>query len=126
MIILDGIQLPAGLLWADEWAAASVAQTLRRALDGSPVIYYAPLVAGRPITLESAEDSGWLTKTQVDALAVRAASPGATYTLTLREQTFTVMFRHHEPPAFDARPLVPVANPQPGDYYLATLKLITV
>jgi hypothetical protein len=36
------------------------------------------------------------------------------------------MFRHHEAPAFEARPLVNVANPQAGDFYLATLKFLTV
>ncbi len=31
-----------------------------------------------------------------------------------------------EPPAFEAKPLFNLANPQPGDFYLATLKLMTV
>ena len=126
MIILDGISLPAGLLWSDEFAASQVAQSVRHTLDGSVVVFYGQLQAGLPITLESEADSGWLTRAQVEALALRAASPGGVYLLQLRGQTWTVMFRHHEAPAFDARPLVPVANPQPGDFYLATLKLMTV
>lgn len=126
MIILDGIQLPAGLLWSDEFAASQVAQTVRYTLDGSVVVFYGQWQAGLPITLESQPDAGWLTRAQVEALALRAASPGGVYLLQLRGQTWTVMFRHHEAPAFDARPLVPLANPQPGDFYLATLKLMTV
>ena len=126
MIILDGIQLPAGLLWSDEWTASRVAQTVRRTLDGSVVVFYGQLQAGLPITLESESDAGWLTRTQVEALALRAASPGGVYTLSLRGQTWSVMFRHHEAPAFDARPLVSLANPQAGDFYLATLKFMTV
>ena len=39
MIILDGIQLPAGLLWSDEFAASRVAQSVRRTLDGSVVVF---------------------------------------------------------------------------------------
>ena len=62
----------------------------------------------------------------MEAIALRAASPGGLYTLTLRGQTWQVMFRHHDAPAFEARPLVSVANPQAGDFYLATLKLMTV
>ena len=126
MIVLDGISLPVDLLWSDEWAASTVAQTVRRTLDGGLVVFYGELRAGLPITLESQPDAGWLTRTQVEAIALRAASPGGLYTLTLRGQTWQVMFRHHDAPAFEARPLVSVANPQAGDFYLATLKLMTV
>jgi hypothetical protein len=126
MITLDGIQLPADLLWSDEWTAARVVQTVRRTLDGSLVVFYGQVTGGVPLTLESQPDAGWLTRSQVEALALRAASPGGIYTLTLRGQTWRVMFRHHEAPAFEARPLVPLANPQPGDFYFATIKLMTV
>lgn len=126
MIILNGIQLPAGLLWADEFTASSVAQTVRRTLDGSLVVFYGEHKAGVPITLQSLPDAGWLTRAQVEALAQLAASPGGVYPLILRGQTWQVMFRHHEPPAFEAAPLIQLAYPQPGDFYLATLKLMTV
>ena len=67
-----------------------------------------------------------VTRAQIEALALRAASPGGVYSLTLRGDSRQVMFRHQDAPAFEARPLVPVANPQAGDFYLATLKLMTV
>jgi hypothetical protein len=126
MITLDGIALPAGLLWSDEFAVARVTQTVRRTLDGSVVVFYGELRAGLPITLESEPDAGWLTRTQIEALALRAASPGGVYPLVLRGQTWTVMFRHQDAPAFEAKPLLSVANPQAGDFYIATLKLMTV
>ena len=65
-------------------------------------VQLAELVRGLPITLESEPDAGWMTRSQVEALALRAASPGGVYTLTLRNQTLSVMFRHHDAPAFDA------------------------
>ncbi|MDO8892320.1 MAG: hypothetical protein Q7V00_10780 [Sulfurimicrobium sp.] len=114
------------LLWSDEWATASVAQTVRRTLDGSLVVFYGQISGGLPVTLESESDAGWLTRSQIEALTLRAASPGGVYTLSLRGQTYQVMFRHHDAPAFDAKPLVSLANPQPGDFYLATIKLMTV
>ena len=46
MIILDGISLPVDLLWSDEWAASTVAQTVRRTLDGGLVVFYGELRAG--------------------------------------------------------------------------------
>jgi hypothetical protein len=81
MITLDGITLPAGLLWSDEFAAPRVAQNVRRTLDGSMVVFYGGLQAGLPLTLESEVDAGWFTRTQIEALALRAASPGGVYVL---------------------------------------------
>ncbi len=126
MIRLDTVALPDGLVWSDEFAAQTVAQSVRRTLDGSVVVFYGQHSGGLPLTLESEPDAGWLTRTQVDALKLRADSPGGIFTLELRGQVFQVMFRHHEPPAFEAKPLVALAHPQPGDFYLATLKLMTV
>lgn len=124
-LTLDGILLPPGLVWADEFASASVSQTTQRALDGSLVVFYGG-VAGFPITLESEPDAGWMIRSQVEAIALKAASPGAVYPLLLRGKTHQVMFRHQDPPAFEAKAVINLCNPQPGDYYLATLKLMTV
>lgn len=126
MITLDGIALPTGLLWSDEFAVTRVAQTVRRTLDGSVVVFYGDLRGGLPITLESEPDAGWLTRAQVESIALRASSPGGVYPLQLRGQSWSVMFRHQDAPAFEAKPLVSLANPQAGDFYLATLKLMTV
>ena len=126
MIRLDTVVLPDGLVWTDEFAAQAVAQTVRRTLDGSLVVFYGQTSGGLPITLESEPDAGWMTRAQVEAVKLLADSPGGVFILELRGQTWQVMFRHQDPPAFEAKPLVSLANPQPGDFYLATLKLMTV
>lgn len=126
MIRLDGILLPSGLRWTDEFSSNRVAQSLRRTLDSSIVVYYGERRSGISVTLESESDAAWCTREQVEALALRAASPGARFTLSLRGLDWTVMFRHHEPPAFEATPLINLAYPQPTDFYLASLKLMTV
>jgi hypothetical protein len=54
------------------------------------------------------------------------AQSGGMYPLTLRGQSSLVMFRHHEAPAFEATPLISRPNPAPGDFYLGTLKLMTL
>ncbi len=126
MIRLDNVVLPDGLVWTDEFAAQAVAQTVRRTLDGSLVVFYGQTSGGLPITLESEPDAGWVTRAQVEAVKLLADSPGGVFILELRGQANQVMFRHQDPPAFEAKPLVSLANPQPGDFYLATLKLMTV
>ena len=125
MIQLDTLVLPDGLVWSDEFAP-SVPQTTLRTLDGSLVVFHGQHSAGLPITLESEADAGWLARVQVEGIAALAAVPGGVFTLLLRGQIHQVMFRHQEPPAFEAKPLIHRANPQAGDYYLATLKLMTL
>lgn len=126
MIILSTTNLPAGLVWSDEFSAPRVAQTVRYALDGSPVVFYSPITAGIPITLESEADAGWATRAQVEEIAQMAANPGGIYDLMLRGRQYRVMFRHNEPPAFEAEPIINVASPRPTDFYRIKLKLITV
>jgi hypothetical protein len=125
-ITLDAIPLPPSLLWEDEFDAAPVVQTVQRTLAGGLLVQYGGLTAGRPITLASQSDAGWATRTTVQALQQRAAVPGGIYALSLRGVTYSVMFRHHEAPALAANPLIHLAAPADGSYYLITLRLITV
>ena len=128
-ILLATLSLPPGLAWIDEWATDAVAQTMRRRLDGGVTLYPRGNIAGRPITLQAGPDH-WLTRAQAEALLELAAAPGAVYTLTfplrLGAPSYSVAFRHHEPPALDLRALVDYADPRADDPVVGTLKLLTV
>lgn len=123
-VTLEGVSLNPNLVWDDEHAWSPVAQSVRPTLDGGLAVFHATLAAGRPITLKSTQDTGWLTKTQVDAIAALADTPGGVFTLDIRGVARQVMFRHQDAPAFEAAPLIPRPNPASTDWYLATLKLM--
>lgn len=125
-IQLESVQLPKSMIWSDEHLSQSVAQSRKRTLGGKQVVLYAGVTAGISITLESGPDTAWLTKTQVEAIKALADAPGAIYALTLRGQNYQAMFRHDDPPAFEASPLFPLANPASGDYYIGRIKLVTI
>jgi hypothetical protein len=72
------------------------------------------------------EDSGWLTKAMVDAIEGMAEVAGAVYTLNFHGEIVNVVFAHHDAPAVSLVPLQPKAVPEPDDYYVGTLKFITV
>ena len=126
IITLGGLSLSPDLVWSDQFGYSPVDQTVRTALDGRAVIFYATNVTGRPITLQSTTDTGWIDYQTVQALEALAAVAGQEYTLVIGDQSFQVMFRHNEPPAFKAEPLIPRINPDPTDEFLATIKLITM
>lgn len=127
-IILGGVALSDHMVWADEIGSeASIAQTMKRTLGGTPVIQYQQLDRGRPITLTAVSDQGWLTKPQVEAVEALARQPGLITSLIIGSDTYSVMFRHHEPPAFTAVALDQVGAQAPDTgYYLATINLMTV
>jgi len=126
MILLDTLTLPDGLVWTDQYASQAVVQSVKRTLAGSLVVFHAGQPQGRLITLESSQDSGWLTRSQVEALALLAASPGAIHVLQIHGESYPVMFRHHQPPALDARHLWSYDAPRDSDYFLVTLKLMSL
>jgi hypothetical protein len=125
-ITLDGNTLSGSLQWLEKDAWSPVAQTTQYTLGGGLVVYTQQLLAGRPITLEATEDTGWITRTMLDQIEALAAVPGAVYTLVVHGYSANVIFRHDEPPAVEFTPLQPRATPQPTDYYIGRLKLLTV
>lgn len=124
-IVLATLTLPDGLRWVDEYATVPVAQTVRARLDGGWAVYPRAVTGGREITLVAPEDH-WLTRAQADALAVMAAVSGASYVLSLRGTSYTVLFRHHDPPALDLQPLVDWGDAQNADPIIGTIKLMTL
>lgn len=114
------------MIWGDRETSQVVAQKVKRTLAGGLVVFAQQLTAGEEITLAATDEQGWLTKDQVDQVMGLAVVPGAQYPLQVGAEFFTVMFRHEDPPAFEASPLIERLNPDAGDYYTASLKLITV
>jgi len=126
-IILGGVTLNSHMIWADEMGSQqTVAQTFKRTLGGNPVVLSQQLFTSIPITLTAVIDQGWLTKAQVQAVDALARQAGAVVSLTIGAATYNVMFRHHEPPAFESEALDQVGAQAPDGYYTATIKLITV
>jgi hypothetical protein len=126
---LSTIQIPAGCAWTDEYSWSPVQTSEERSLTGALLIDVGTRIKGRPITLEATDARGWhgMTKAVVDSLMALAATPGATYTLTLADtRTFTVAFRATDGAPITARPLVDREMP-PADWpYIVTIRLMEI
>lgn len=126
-ILLDGLSLPADLIWSDEFQWSSVERAAERTLTGALIIEEAVKQGGRPITLE-AKDPGagyiWLSRATVVALKAKAATPDWSGTLTLvDDRVFTVAFREE---GVIADPVWHFAPHEDTDPYTLTVKLQTV
>lgn len=126
IVNIGGVAIATGLVWTDRNAFSHAGQSVRRTLGGGLVVYTSSLSGGRPITLASLEDQGFVTHAQVQALQVLSENPEAVYNLTVGPDSFDVMFRHHEPPAFSATPLIERSVQEEADYYRVTIKLFTL
>ena len=119
------VALHPDLLWVDEFDWHPVEQSVERSVRGALIVQVNARLAGRPITLEPADDdSAWMTRSVVEQLRNWAAVPGQSMTLTIRGADRTVMFRHQDGAAFEAEPVVHFSDAQATDYYRCTLRLV--
>lgn len=123
MIQLGALVLTDGLVWEDEFAYTGIVQDVKTTLGGVPVVYSATVQGPRPITLRSMEDQGWQTYEQVMSLVDMAKTKDGQFTLQLGARSFTVRFRHSEPPVLEARPFIPRTTAEAGDWFMVTIKL---
>ena len=121
------LTLPDDLAWGDEFDWHPVRQSVEPTITGALIVQSGVLQAGRPLTLRSSDgQSAWVPRTSVAQLQIWAAQPGLEMTLTLRGVLRTVLWRHDEPPALTAEPVVDFSDPADEDPYLVILKLMQI
>ena len=119
------LTLPDALSWSDEYTWSPVQQTKTYTTTGALLIEEGTRLAGRPITLEGAEDRTWCTRELVDALHVLAQTPGIVMTLVLRGVSHSVTF-DHERGALQGLPVLFYADGSISavDWYVPTLRFL--
>lgn len=125
-IQLGSLVLQNGLLWKEEFDFSGVAQEMKVTLGGRPILYSAPVLGPVAITLASEEDQGWQTYAQVKELYSMSRVVDGVYPLIFGGRQFTVGFRHYESPVIEAKPLIPRTEYLDTDYFVVTLKLISL
>ncbi len=126
--ITDGtttVNLPADLLWSDEFEWHPVEQRSEQTITGALVVQVAARLAGRPITLQSGNNFAWLTRAQLDTLKTWAGVVGKQMTLTIRGTARTVMFRHDQG-AIAAEMVMYHAAPTASDYYVCAVRFLEI
>lgn len=118
-IILDTVELPDDLAWPDRYSWQAVDVSVEYSLTGAAIIQSAEKQAGRPITLQSTEQRAWVSRLIVAALKVLQADPVATYSLSVRGESYTVAIL-----SVEADPLFDWSDD--SDSCAITLKMITV
>lgn len=120
------LDLPADLLWSDEFTWQPIEQSVDWTITGAVVVQTAERLAGRPITLQGGERFAWIDRATLDQLLAWAAVPGREMTLNIRGTQRTVIFRHNEPPVIEASMLLYHSEPDAATPYTCTIRLMEV
>jgi hypothetical protein len=112
------IDLPDDLYWSDEFAWCPVAQQQDRTLQGTLIVEESVMTAGRPITLEGADDMAWVTREKMLQLETLRNMSGTVFTLTMKDdRSFTVRF-NNAGVSVDTRPLMTWKQTDNKDWYV--------
>lgn len=123
---LGDVDLNVNMIWADEFDWQPVEASLEYSITGNPIIDAGEKQAGRPITLQAADDSGWISRAAVRAVQAMSETAGATFPLLLADgRLFNVMFRPGEVP-ISAKPVGRPALPGESWCYVTQINLIEV
>lgn len=129
-LTLNGTELNANMQWLERRMSQGVAQSVTPTIGGGAIVVAQEITEGKHITLVSGDDFGMLTKAQVDAVKELAEEPGGVFMLELEYgstvESYSVVFRHDDPPAFDASPLIPRIVSDATDLFRAQIKLMIV
>ena len=123
------IELPYDLYPIDDLNWSPVAATGVYTLSGAYDVQQAVKLAGKPMTLQSNDGLGLITRDTVNKLHEQAAIPETTFTLEYMADGVTkivnVMFDHTSNP-IEAEPFKGFNSPNLNDYFAVTLKFKTV
>lgn len=124
MITLDGMELPEELIWTDEFSWNPVRVNEKISLSGIRNLSESllPTESGRFITLMS--DDAWLDRDDLKTLFSWTKSLSKTMTLVMHDdETYTVRFRHTDPPVLEYEPIIQSAFVDGNTLYRLNIKL---
>lgn len=128
LTLLQDLMLSHDLQWVDEHNWSPAVGHVEYSVTGALIVESALRLAGRPITLHAPDMTmAWHTRTVVDTLALWCKTPGQEFLLTLDDgRSFTVLFRHHDAPAMESKPVRGFASYDPDDYWQVSLKFMEI
>jgi hypothetical protein len=115
---LDGITLPPGLIWEDEFNWTPVVQNVTMTLTGTVLVQEASGLTGRPITLVGSEESCWASRSVVQQLIALMQTADTIMSLTIGITTYSVMWRREDGTPIEVEQLLPVTEPATDALYV--------
>lgn len=123
--MLNSLAISADMLWTDEFNWSPVKRTFEHSITGALLVDVGTCLAGRPITLEGDIESGWVSRSTLQALYAMASNPALPVVLTHADgRVFDVTWAEDSP--IEASQVVSYSDPTGDTWYIVTLRLIEV
>ena len=122
---LGGVLFDHDPIWIDEFDQEMYQAMTYISLDGTENVSMGNRKGHYCITLETTEQTGWLSGSTIDALVVLARVQGATYILDRNGVDVTVRFRHEVSGGpIQMQLLIPTAAPKDNTWYYGKIYLM--
>lgn len=119
------VTLPDDFDFIDEHNWQPPQQSKTFSITGALIVQSNIRQAGRTITLQAADTYAWISRATLAQLIALADLPDVPMILEFRDYTFDVLY-DFEAGAIEARPLVDFDTNEATDFFIATLRFITV
>lgn len=96
MTLIDGIAVE-NILWINRHSVQRVSSTMKRALNGAPLIQQTAIVAGHSLVFGTKE--GWISSTQFNEIQARSESTLIPFSLVHNGESMSVIWDHSSGPA---------------------------
>lgn len=127
-IVLDGLDLPEGLIWANEFDWSPVKQTIKRSLTGANLIGSGIKVKGQRMQLSGNNqgyDTCWIERAPLLILYAKLDDNVAMSVVLDDGRTFDVKFDSTTIPII-AKAVNYFSNPDDSDRYVLSINLIII
>ncbi len=111
--------------FVEQYTWSQLAMRKAFSVSGALIVQTGLKQAGRPITLQGDEQHAWVTRAQLASLRTLADTPSITLTLDFRGETYSVIF-DAEAGAIDAAPVADFDTEDAADFFIVTLRFLTV
>ena len=122
----EEIQIPNGMMWVDEFSWSKAVNSKEYSLNGSLIIESGIRSFGRPITLQSAEDSGWIKRQSVGILQRWAESLQELEFTDISGEAHKVMFDNSSDESVSFQPVSGFTDGISGEWYYGSVKLFEI
>ena len=122
----EEIQIPKGMMWIDEFNWSKAVNSKEYSLNGSLIVESGVRSFGRPITLQGAEDTGWIKRATVGILQQWAESLQEFEFTDISGNAHRVLFDNTSEEAISFEPVSGFTDGLNGEWYYGSIKMFEI
>ena len=120
------IEIPKGMMWVDEFNWSKTVNSKEYSLNGSLIVETGIRSFGRPITLQSDENSGWVKRSSVGKLQEWADKMVELEFTDILNVSRKCVFDNSNDEAVNFQPVSGFTDGLQGEWYIGSVKMFEI